>query len=327
MDNTFKSPTIISFCTGGRMLERGLERAIGNVTVATYVEIEAFCIFNLVAQMEKGLVDASPIWTDAKTFPAHSFHGKIHGIIGGYPCQPFSTAGKRLGEDDPRHLWPYLQSHINSIRPVWCFFENVDDHLSLGFDTVYKDLRALGYRVEAGIYSAREVGAPHERKRLFILAVADSYCKFRRLSKCESRQARPVKRDCVEIDGGSKSLGYTESFIPGRLSVREGTKKPGFEDNGETISDSSCIGSYQVRERRQSKQLNTNGTSRRVEKWPARPGEQQHEWEHPRIVESGVGCTVNGYNFREDLLRMLGNGVVEQTAELAFIDLLKKHNI
>jgi DNA (cytosine-5)-methyltransferase 1 len=62
-----------------------------------------------------------------------------------------------------------------------------------------------------------------------------------------------------------------------------------------------------------------------VNRWPGRPGEPQYEWEAPRTVESGMGCTIDGYNFREDILRALGNGVVEDTAEIAFIDLLNKH--
>lgn len=67
------------------------------------------------------------------------------------------------------------------------------------------------------------------------------------------------------------------------------------------------------------------GREKAAQKWPSRPGEQQHEWEEPRQVELSLGCTVAGYDFREDLLRALGNSVVEQTAELAFKDLIKKH--
>lgn len=64
------------------------------------------------------------------------------------------------------------------------------------------------------------------------------------------------------------------------------------------------------------------GTSNR---WPARPGQVQLEWEAPRTIESGMGCTIDGYNFREDLLRALGNSVIEQQAEYAFRDLIRKH--
>jgi hypothetical protein len=66
---------------------------------------------------------------------------------------------------------------------------------------------------------------------------------------------------------------------------------------------------------------------RRFYRWPAGQGKFQYDWEEPRAVKSSVGSTVNGYNFRNDLLRMYGNGVVEQTAEIAFLDLLKKHGI
>jgi len=290
------------------MLERGLERAVGPVTVAAYVEIEAFCIFNLVAQMEQGVVDPAPVWTDAKTFPARSFHRKIHGIIGGYPCQPFSLAGKRQGEADPRHLWPYLRSHIKSIRPVWCFFENVDDHLTLGFDTVYKELRAMGYRVEVGIYSAEEVGAPHERQRIFILALADTYCNGYSKRLADGQITGTQKR--IEVKNRQRQRLWIEPT-----------------SGCETLADTS--GSKLEIGVQQSTWEECPATERSCTKdiWPSGQGEYQHDWEHPRVIESGVGCTVDGYNFREDLLRMLGNGVVEQTAELAMLDLLNKHGI
>lgn len=170
----FTNPNIISNCTGLVCgIESGIERVIGPLNVLTYVEIEAFAVANLVAQMESNILAPRPIWTNLKTFPAAQFYGKVHGITGGYPCQPFSCAGQRQGAEDPRHLWPFIEYQMSAIRPVWGFFENVGDHLSLGFDTVYKSLRRMGYRVEAGIYTAEEAGAPHERERLFIFAIMD----------------------------------------------------------------------------------------------------------------------------------------------------------
>jgi len=183
VDNT---ENIISFCTGYGGIELGLERAGANVRTRAYVEIEAFAVANLVAKIEQGYMDAAPIWTNLKTFPSRKFRGKIHGLIGGYPCQPFSCAGNRLGAEDPRHLWPYIKDHIRAIEPVWCFFENVEGHLSLGFREVKRDLEELGYRVEAGIFSAVEVGAVHRRKRLFILAYS-SGSGYRGRGKSENR--------------------------------------------------------------------------------------------------------------------------------------------
>lgn len=147
----------------------------------------------------------APIWTDVKTFPAQQFRGKIHGIVGGYPCQPFSQAGKRQGEKDERHLWGYIQEHINTIRPVWCFFENVSGHLTLGFREVFASLREMGYLVEAGLFTAAEVGLPHQRKRLFILA----YSKQQRL---RGRSNGISRRVCGQVQAARPSqLGNAES--------------------------------------------------------------------------------------------------------------------
>jgi site-specific DNA-cytosine methylase len=124
--------------------------------------------------MEAGLLDASPIWTDVKTFPWEEFSGRVDILSGGYPCQPFSAAGKRLGTDDPRHLWPFIANGIRILQPQFCFFENVEGHITLGLREVIGELESMGYKVSWGIFSAREVGAPHQRKRVFILAMANS---------------------------------------------------------------------------------------------------------------------------------------------------------
>jgi len=173
VDITKQSPVILSLCPGIRGLERGVQRVFRDVRVAAYVEIETFIVENLLSAMESGMVDAAPVWTNLKTFNPEPFRGKIDILLGGYPCQPFSLAGNRVGADDPRHLYPYIESAIGTIRPFCCFFENVSGHLSMGFQQVQESLRNMGYRVEAGIYTAEEVGATHERERLFILAILE----------------------------------------------------------------------------------------------------------------------------------------------------------
>lgn len=91
-------------------------------------------------------------------------------ITAGYPCQPFSNAGQRKGEDDPRHLWPEVLQAIRNLRPRYAILENVRGHLTLGFDSVLKDLASIGYDAEWSIVRASEVGAPHQRARLYIVA-------------------------------------------------------------------------------------------------------------------------------------------------------------
>jgi DNA (cytosine-5)-methyltransferase 1 len=95
---------------------------------------------------------------------------KVDILTAGYPCQPFSVAGHRKGKDDARHIWPYIKDAIRTIRPRWVVMENVKGHLSLGFDQVLRDLASIGYDARWEIVRAAEVGAPHHRRRLFIVA-------------------------------------------------------------------------------------------------------------------------------------------------------------
>jgi DNA (cytosine-5)-methyltransferase 1 len=171
--DTTKTTTHVSLCAGYGGIDLGLRRAIPNLRTVAFSEIEAFASANLVAKMEAGLLDAAPIWTNLKTFPWSEFRDRVDILSGGYPCQPFSAAGKRLGKDDPRHLWPWIADGIVSMRPRVVFFENVEGHISLGLREVIEDLERLGYNSTWGVFSAREVGAPHQRKRVFILADRD----------------------------------------------------------------------------------------------------------------------------------------------------------
>lgn len=91
-------------------------------------------------------------------------------LTAGYPCQPFSIAGNRKGENDPRHIWPYIKEGISILRPKFVILENVKGHLTLGFDKVLNDLASIGYDARWHIVRAAEQGAPHHRRRLFVVA-------------------------------------------------------------------------------------------------------------------------------------------------------------
>jgi len=91
-------------------------------------------------------------------------------LTAGYPCQPFSHAGFRKGLDDERHIWPHILKGISILRPKYIILENVRGHLSLGFKEVLKDLAQIGYDASWQIVRASDVGAPHPRARLFIIA-------------------------------------------------------------------------------------------------------------------------------------------------------------
>ena len=99
---------------------------------------------------------------------------RIDILTAGYPCQPFSHAGYRKGIDDERHIWPYIITAISILRPSIVILENVRGHLSLGFTSVLGDLAKNGYDARWQIVRASDVGAPHQRARLFIIAYPSS---------------------------------------------------------------------------------------------------------------------------------------------------------
>lgn len=163
----------LSLCAGYGGLELGISIAEPRYRTACFVEREAHAAATLVARMEDEGLDRAPVWDDLRSFDGRAWRGRIHILSAGYPCQPFSLAGKRRGREDPRHLWPEVERIIDEVRPGVVFAENVEGHIDLGFAEVAESLRRLGYRAKAGLFTAREVGAPHRRRRLFIMAHAD----------------------------------------------------------------------------------------------------------------------------------------------------------
>ena len=91
-------------------------------------------------------------------------------ITGGYPCQPFSVAGRQKAEKDPRHLWPEYFRLVKELRPTWVIGENVSGHVKLGLDTVLENLESEGYSTRTFSISASSVGANHQRERIWIIA-------------------------------------------------------------------------------------------------------------------------------------------------------------
>lgn len=167
----------LSLCAGAGGLDLGLQLAEPGFETRCYVESDEYPVDQLVAAQRAGYMAPAPIWDDVKTFDGRPWRGLIDTILAGYPCQPFSAAGKRLGEDDERHLWPDVARIIREVGPRWVFLENVAGHISLGLETVLRELREMGFDVAAQPFSAAEVGAPHERLRIFIVAYNKDNCR------------------------------------------------------------------------------------------------------------------------------------------------------
>jgi len=320
--DTTKEITHLSLCTGYEGIGLGLRRVLPNLREIAYVEREGFPIANLVAKIESGQLDAAPIFTDVKTFPYGKFRGCVDILSGGFPCQPFSAAGKRQATEDPRHLFPYIAEGIRECQPKLVFLENVEGIISAKtaegesvLRYVLRTLEGLGYRATAGVFSASEVGASHQRKRVYILGVSDTISSGLRGGR-SSEECRDEREGILSNEGERNEVrSETEgcSNTSSILGYSEGTRQSSGND-------------------RQGK-AQLGGTSAwyvQQSRFPARPNEPQYKWEEPRVkpklggTVDGSSCRVDATANRLDRLRACGNGVVPQTAAKAFATLINR---
>ena len=295
----------LSICSGAGGLDTGVDRGSGGTTVPVcYVEREVTAAATLVSNITQGTLADAPIWSDIKTFDFAAWRGQVEGIVGGYPCQPFSQVGERLGAADPRHLWPYIEAGIEAARPVWCFFENVSGHLSLGFDTVAESLRRMGYQVAATLVTAEEVGASHQRERLFILGYA-SGARFQRPS---------FQRGDNIPDRPQQSKGQLRGL------EREVANTSGNGRKEETIGIVGSSGRSAIEMERPSR-FAYGPTDPR---WVGVAGGLQ-----PSLLKSEFLRVDDGMGHwldigRNDRIRIIGNGVVPDAAALAWNELWRE---
>ena len=373
MDNT-KTITHLSLCSGYEGIGLGLRRIFPNLREIAMVEREIFPVENLVTKMEEGLLDSAPIFTDVKTFPYGKFLGKVSILSGGFPCQPFSGAGRKKSTSDERHIFPFIEQGIRECRPSAVFLENVEGILSCRtgdgepvLQYVLRSLEGLGYRATAGIFSAEECGFPHQRKRVFILAHANDCGSFGRY-ETESDQVGQVGQHSasgeVGIDAGEE-MGYPKHDGCSSSKELQGNPKAGndftkgqnqsCESKGasglnlrssvqgceEMAHDSSTglegnFGDFNAQTfdngQAEGNEWGTPVSGLPTEQYPARPEQEQYEWEEPRvIVKSELGGATNGSTRgvdsvanRTERLRLLGNGVVPAVVAKAFITLSQR---
>ncbi len=339
----------LSLCAGAGGLDLGLQLAIPGYRTVGYIERESYAAATIVARMEDQTLDYAPIWDDVTTFEGKPWRGMVDIIHGGYPCQPFSVAGKQLGDKDERHLWPHVARVVNEIKPQFCFFENVGGHLRLGFEQVHDDLYGMGYQVKAGLFTAEEVGASHKRERLFILAYRDS-------NGFQNQACSATRKDDTQ--------GWAECFTDTGLSGNSDSacqlplqqRRFGKSTNGQTLPESecslantACMGIEQHKRRsrhlfKRSRQSLANTDGAGLERWvfnekpsmqPQRPfppspsddaGWRDYLANWPRL-EPAVCGSVDGLAYRVDRLRLCGNGVIPLVAAYAFRTLATAANL
>ena len=167
----------LDICAGSGIGSATFE-ALGLCKTVCYVEWDDYCQRLLQQRMHDGWINDAPIWDDLRTFDGKEWAGKVDFMFGGIPCQPYSNAGKKLGEHDERDLWEEYLRVLCDIRPRFALLENVQGLLSANkrkrFGRILGDLAEAGYDAEWRIISAGELGAPHKRNRLWVLAYPNS---------------------------------------------------------------------------------------------------------------------------------------------------------
>jgi DNA (cytosine-5)-methyltransferase 1 len=201
----------------------------------------------------------------------------VHCVAGGYPCQPESLAGARRGTDDERWLWPEFARIVARLRPRLVIGENVMGHRTSGLRFVLRDLERLGYTARAGVVAASEVGAPHRRQRIFVIAADTDLADA-------GREARRSETGYAVAGTSGAALGEWPPQSGGRGVALADAGREGLEGPGELRDPRADTGGI-----------------------PADGG----WW----ATEPDVGRVAHGVPARVDRLRALGNAVVPQVSE------------
>ena len=177
----------------------------------------AFCDFDKPCQqvLAKNFPNI-PIYNDVKEIandPGKFIRQPIGVLSGGYPCQPFSTSGKRLGSEDPRHIFPYIHEIVKQVRPSYCVFENVYGHVSMGLDEVLFAMENLNYQTRTFVVSASSIGARHKRDRVWVICknLGDSYyyglssSEVSRSNEENARGSEERSEETKQSEGASRS--------------------------------------------------------------------------------------------------------------------------
>jgi len=207
----------LALCAGIGGLELGIAAAVPGYRAACYVEREGYAASVLATRMEAGDLSPAPIYSDLRTFDGRPWRRVVDLVSAGYPCQPFSLAGIRRGSDDPRHLWPHVFRIIREVRPRFVCLENVPGHLSMGFGDVLGDLASEGFNAEWGVFSAASVGAPHLRKRVFILAHSNGQGRQGRRRPTRQEESEPGGNGVGGWREAPSSVGRLDDGVPHRV--------------------------------------------------------------------------------------------------------------
>ncbi len=235
-------------------------------------------------------------------------------ISGGFPCQDLSTAGRGAGIEGGRSgLWREMFRIIRQVRPAWILVENVPAIKLRGVDRVIAPLERIGYTCWPLVAGAWAVGAPHKRDRVWIVGRLSDAASI----GCERREGDAVagdgnRPDAEREQGDDRTEGQDSAAV---ADAEQDGRGPGAgvsgNKSGEKRGRGESAGGVQLADADETRRKERVCVGSR---WPSRPGEPQHAWEAPRLVECGMGDAANGMAGRirsrtnKALLRMAGNG-------------------
>jgi DNA (cytosine-5)-methyltransferase 1 len=223
----------------------GLFEGIGGFSLAAQWmgwETKAWCEINPFCQtVLKHHFPKAECFEDIKLANFEKFKGKIDIITGGFPCQPYSSAGKRKGKEDERHLWPHMLKAIRAVQPRWVVGENVLGLVNwnggLVFHEVQTDLEAAGYEVFPYVLPAASVNAPHRRDRVWFIAHSNS-CRNNRAERSKGRiweqqdKGQSRGRRAMQTNGLGNEWDVTDPMRNGIDKGGEGGQSKQLDEDG-----------------------------------------------------------------------------------------------
>ena len=195
----------IDLCSGIGGFALGFSWSSLNTTPKLFCDTEEWCRKVIAKNFPKVPIanDVKEVANDPKRF----IRRRPFILTSGYPCQPFSVAGRRGGEEDPRHIYPYIQRIVEQVRPSWTVYENVYGHFSMGLDEVLFQMESIGYATRTFVFPSSAIGARHKRDRVWIVGrdMADTESLRRRGGNGE--QCGDQQRKILEEEQGRSSVG------------------------------------------------------------------------------------------------------------------------
>ena len=246
--------TILELCAGVGMLGEGFAAGLRHIgrtpRVMGYVERDAYAAAALLARMASKALEPAPVWAgNLEDVRWERWAGAVDCVLAGFPCQPHSHAGSRKGTDDSRWIWPAITDCIRLVRPSIVWLENVAGlRSSGGMAPVLADLAALGFRVEWDSVRASDVGASHQRERVFILAYSERNGRNAWWSEQPGREQRGTDADgagCAFHRTGSVDDSNGSERWPLRIGgsgCQQGPHGEREEDCRAGIAGSACMG-------------------------------------------------------------------------------------